>query len=210
MQQNLRVMWLSVLLMLLFGVVQAQQLRLGNLGTTATTKSAVLELASTNQGLLLTRVTPAAMAAAPLSSAPAGMIVFSTTDSSLYLRVGASWQKIVIPTVSQTYYSLAGAGTNTPITNPIKIIVDSVQNLSTGLPVVNIPSGFYTKIINIQATGAGGTNNTNSPIVTVSSFSLTKIQFAVTVGNSALVALLSGTVMDTDVTHKVYFTITGY
>ncbi len=203
-------MWLSILLLLLCSVTYAQQLRLGDLGTTTTNKAAVLELLSAKQGLLLTRLPSTALNGNPLNSAPAGMIVFITTDSSLYVRVGSTWQKITAPNSAQAYYSLAGAGTNTTLTSPLKIIVDSVQNISTGLPVVNIPSGFYTKIVNIQATGAGGTNNTNSPIVTVSSFSLTKIQFAVTVGNSALVALLSGTVMDTDVTHKVYFTITGY
>jgi len=203
-------MWLSVVLLLLCHVTHAQQLRLGDLGTTATNKSAVLELSSTNQGLLLTRVTQTSMTAAPLSSAPAGMIVFSTTDSSLYVRVGTTWQKITAPNSAQAYYSVAGAGTNTPLTSPLKIIVDSIPNISTGLPSVTLPTGFFTKIVNIQATGVGGTNNSNSPLVTVSSFSLTKIQFTVTVGNSALVALLSGMVMDTDVTHKVYFTITGY
>ncbi|SHM01587.1 hypothetical protein SAMN05444266_10681 [Chitinophaga jiangningensis] len=203
--------WLSVcMLVFLFNSVHAQQLRLGDLGTSVTSKAAVLELNSSKQGLLLTRVPGTALAAAPLNTAPAGMIVFNTTDTSLYVRVGSTWQKLTAPNVSPAYYSLAGAATNTILQTPMKIIVDSVTNISSGLPFVNIPAGFYTQIVNIQATAKGGNTANAVPIVAVYNYTTTRVTFAVIVGNPGLLGLGNSVVMDGDVTHKIYYTITGY
>ncbi|NIG56881.1 hypothetical protein [Chitinophaga sp. Cy-1792] len=201
---------LTGLLAFVVHVAVAQQLRLGDAGTT--TKAALLELYSSNQGLLLTRVAGTAMSAAPLNTAPAGMIVFNTTDSSLYVRVGVSWQKLTAPNLSPAYYSAAGAVANTPLTNQIKIITDSVavSGNTTGITTLVIPSGFYTKILNIQATARGSNTVTTAPMVAVSGYTTTSVNFVVTVGVGLLVGVLTSVAADTDNTHKIYYTITGY
>jgi hypothetical protein len=55
-------------------------------------KSSVLELESSNQGLLLTRVSDTTVAT--LASAPDGMLIYLTADSSLRIRRAHVWQKI--------------------------------------------------------------------------------------------------------------------
>ncbi|MBV7533859.1 hypothetical protein [Chitinophaga sp. sic0106] len=208
--------WLLVcMLVFLFNSVHAQQLRLGDLGTSVTSKAAVLELNSSKQGLLLTRVPGTALAATPLNTAPAGMIVFNTTDTSLYVRVGSTWQKLTAPNLtSPTFYSLANATTATPttsvITQPIKVITDSISNISTGFPFINLPAGFYTRILSVQATARGGTTPNTVPFVGILGITTTRITFAVVLGDPGILGLGNSVGMDAQTSHKIYFTITGY
>lgn len=90
MTRNLYLLPLGLLL-LWAASAQSQQLKLGT-NPYAINKSAVLELESSQQGLLLTRI--ADTASAPLNTAPDGMIIYFMPDSSLRLRKGGSWQKI--------------------------------------------------------------------------------------------------------------------
>ncbi|WP_291909882.1 hypothetical protein [Chitinophaga sp. CB10] len=208
--------WLSVcMLVLLFNSVHAQQLRLGDLGTSVTSKAAVLELNSTKQGLLLTRVPGTSLSAPPLNTAPAGMIVFNTTDSSLYVRVGSSWQKLTAPNAtSPAYYSLANATTAnptaSPITQQIKVITDSISNINGGFPFINLPAGFFTQILNVQATARGGSTPNTVPFVGILNISTTRITFAVVLGDPGILGLGNSVGMDSQTSHKIYFTITGY
>ncbi len=70
----------------------AQQLKLGN-NPSGINKSAVLELESTKQGLLLTRVSDTS--AAPLNIAPDGMLIYFTVDKTLLIRKGGFWRKLI-------------------------------------------------------------------------------------------------------------------
>ncbi len=79
---------------------EAQQLKLGN-HPTQINKAAILELESPNQGLRLTRADTSTVNAVIHTLSPAqkdatnGMIIFQTKDSSLYLRSGGTWQRVV-------------------------------------------------------------------------------------------------------------------
>ncbi|MGX5817629.1 hypothetical protein ACWKWU_05505 [Chitinophaga lutea] len=58
---------------------------------------ALLELISTNKGLMLPRVSTAAMNAHPLDTSAAGMIVYNLTDNNFYVKKGAaaaSWTRL--------------------------------------------------------------------------------------------------------------------
>lgn len=68
--------------------VRAQQLKLGD-NPFSIDKSALLQLDSKNQGLLLPRITDTT--SATLNTAPDGMIIFFPPDSSLLVRKGGSW-----------------------------------------------------------------------------------------------------------------------
>jgi hypothetical protein len=80
---------------------KAQQLKLG-VNPTRINKAAVLELESGNQGLLLTRVDTLAVnlvieeLSASQRDSTNGMIIFQVSDSSLYLRKGGYWKKLVL------------------------------------------------------------------------------------------------------------------
>lgn len=75
----------------------AQQLKLG-LDPTAVTQSALLELNSNSQGLLLNRVSKATVSTGgALANAPDGMLVFinDATEKSLYVKKNGAWKKMV-------------------------------------------------------------------------------------------------------------------
>jgi hypothetical protein len=80
------------------------QLKLGSTPASIN-KASVLELESTQQGLLLTRV--ADTTSAPLNTAPDGMLIFFTVDKTLLIRKGGFWKRIIdltlLPTNSWTY-----------------------------------------------------------------------------------------------------------
>lgn len=84
---------------------QSQQLKLGA-NPHAVNKSALLELESSRQGLLLTRITDTSLA--PLTTAPDGMIIYFTPDSTLRLRKGGAWRKMT--DVSNGAWVLGGNG----------------------------------------------------------------------------------------------------
>ncbi|HEU4554949.1 MAG TPA: hypothetical protein VFS25_19015 [Chitinophaga sp.] len=86
----IRIAALAGLLICLHTALQAQQLKLGT-SPTVIQKSALLELESTKQGLLLTRISDTL--SAPLNTAPDGTIIFFTPDKSFRVRSNGSWQK---------------------------------------------------------------------------------------------------------------------
>jgi len=83
---------LVMLLMLITTVTQAQQLKLGANPSTLQ-KSALLELESTSQGLLLTRISDTTQST--MTSSPDGMLIFSKYDNTLRLRANGYWQKVL-------------------------------------------------------------------------------------------------------------------
>lgn len=95
---------LALLFSGLFTVAHAQ-LKVGdNPGTI--NKSSVLELESTRQGLLLTRITDTLQA--PLTTAPDGMIIFLTTDQSLRVRSNGAWVRLSSVAEAAANWSLKG------------------------------------------------------------------------------------------------------
>jgi len=73
-------------------VLFAQQLKLGD-NPSNLQKSALLELESKSQGLLLPRISDTTQAT--IKTAPDGMIIFLTLNNSLYIRANGSWQKLI-------------------------------------------------------------------------------------------------------------------
>jgi hypothetical protein len=86
------------------------QLKIGD-NPTSISKSSILELESSRQGLLLPRLTDTADINA--LTPPDGMIIFLTTDKSLRLRSNGSWKKIADLAAANANWSLKGnAGTD--------------------------------------------------------------------------------------------------
>lgn len=90
---------LLCLLMLSSAYVGAQQLKLGKNPTTIE-KSALLDLNSDKQGLLLPRISDYTVA--PLNAAPDGMIIYYVPDKLLYIRKNGTWKKLVDETTAIT------------------------------------------------------------------------------------------------------------
>ena len=103
------------------------QLKIGNNPTTINSNS-ILELESTNKGLLIPRVAlQATNNAAPLSSFVAGMMIYNTATAGdvtpgFYVSNGSSWTKLDNQTSTNIYNSdgtLSGARTITMGNNPL-------------------------------------------------------------------------------------------
>lgn len=83
---------LGLCTLLLPALVHAQQLKLGA-APSVIEKSALLDLNSDKQGLLLPRVND--YSAAPLSTAPDGMLIYNVPDKLLYIRKNGIWRKLI-------------------------------------------------------------------------------------------------------------------
>ena len=88
---------LLCMLMLIAAYASAQQLKLGKNPTTIE-KSALLDLNSDKQGLLLPRITDYTIA--PLNTAPDGMLIYYVPDKLLYIRKNGTWKKLVDETTA--------------------------------------------------------------------------------------------------------------
>src|SRR5258706_9741440 len=82
-----------VLLLLLSRSVFAQQLRLGD-NPYSVEKSAVLELSSNNQGLLLPRISDTT--SINLLNPPDGMVIYFIPDKRLLLRSNGHWKELTV------------------------------------------------------------------------------------------------------------------
>jgi len=127
---------LAVLLAGVSAGLQAQQLKLGN-NPAVIQKSALLELESPTQGLLLTRISDTS-ATSPISAASDGTIIYFTPDSSLRVRAGGKWLKVNtgVGTGTGTVTldgDLTGTGTGTvPATiNNQAVTFTKIQNINT-------------------------------------------------------------------------------
>lgn len=87
------------LLMLCAAYVNGQQLKLGS-NPTVLEKSALLDLNSDKQGLLLPRVNNYGIA--PLNTAPDGMLIYYVPEKVLYVRKNGAWRKLVDETIAIT------------------------------------------------------------------------------------------------------------
>lgn len=88
------------------------------IGTTTPNPDSVLDISSTNKGVLLPRIPlTSAGSSAPLASNVSGMLVYNTTSGSglmpgFYFNDGASWQKPAITSVGDIKYSFNPADHN--------------------------------------------------------------------------------------------------
>lgn len=152
---------LTALLLAAFHLTRAQELKLGS-NPTVINKASILELESTTRGLLLPRIPDTTVA--PLTTAPDGMVIYFTVDSSLYVRKGGAWQKVVdkkyltgLPTSSGTVTSVSAsvpAGMNvtvgTPTTTPSIAITTALNG-----PLRGTGTGFTTGSINLTSEVSG-------------------------------------------------------
>lgn len=101
----------AVLLVLLCGSVAfSQQLKLG-LNPVTIQKSAILELQSSNQGLLLARLPDTA--SINTLSPPDGMAIYLAPANQLYLRSNGYWKAIPFASALNNYWSVNGNETGT-------------------------------------------------------------------------------------------------
>lgn len=108
-----RVLFMSGMLMTAFNA--DAQLKVGD-RPYSINKASVLELESDRQGLLLPRVQPGMLTAAPLNTAPDGMIVIvenaTHQDQVLYLRKDGNWVKLATLDESALNWSREGNTVN--------------------------------------------------------------------------------------------------
>lgn len=137
---------LTVLLILLSETVRSQQLRLGDNPYTVE-KSAVLDLVSTNQGLLLPRITDTTLI--DVLNPPNGMIIYFVPTNKLLIRTNSQWQ----PIASENYLKLTNL-TDVTVTLPSSgqllqyngsTWVNTTPSYLTSIDTTNI-TNFYQKV----------------------------------------------------------------
>lgn len=85
--------------LLLLGSAVSAQLKVGS-NPSQINRSSILELESSRQGLLLPRIPGSNLGAAPLNTAPDGMIIYVPDSASLFVRKNALWQKMSVDSVA--------------------------------------------------------------------------------------------------------------
>ena len=168
----------TVLLLVLFGRQgMSQQMRLGS-NPWGNTKSAVLELHSTNQGLLFSRLTDTALINA--LNPPDGMVVFFSPTKSLLVRANGAWQSLAsttsidttnISSFSQKVRSRFSAGTGISYNSTTGIISNTgvtAVNGNTGALTLDTGyiSNFYQKVRGLFSAGSGITYNSTTGVIT--------------------------------------------
>ncbi|MBS0030499.1 hypothetical protein ACTJJ0_26645 [Chitinophaga sp. 22321] len=176
----------AALTLLLPLVSVAQQLKLGS-NPAAINKSAVLELESSKQGLLLTRITDTTVA--PLTTAQDGTILFYKGDNSLRVRSGGIWRKALFSidttdiasfsvkvrslfsgTAPITYSNgVIGISQASGTTNGYLSSTDwtTFNNKLSTIDTTNIPN-FYVKVRSLLNAGSGVTYNAVTGTISVS------------------------------------------
>lgn len=148
---------LSAVLILstLSGLKAVAQLKIGT-NPTQIQKSAILELESDRQGLLLTRLTDTALINA-ISPAPlAGMIIYlsKTPNPGLYLRTaGGYWQQLSGTGQDSTYWRLTG-NTGTDSTKDYLGTTDAhpVSIRANNTEAIHITQNGFLELPNVQST----------------------------------------------------------
>lgn len=115
---------LSLCAFLLPVLAHAQQLKLGS-APTVIEKSALLDLNSDKQGLLLPRVSNYSVA--PLNAAPDGMIIYYVPDKTLYVRKNGIWRKLIDETATTSGVTSVNGQTGPAVTLTTNNITESVN-----------------------------------------------------------------------------------
>ncbi len=116
------------------------------IGTQTPNNFAALEIAATNKGLLLPRLTTANMNALG-SSAPDGMIVYNTDQNGLFLRRSGSFVKLidVAATLTLPFSSTVNSSSN----------LFTVQNSGTGGAILATTNSNTTPALRAETNGTG-------------------------------------------------------
>ncbi|WP_143011541.1 hypothetical protein [Chitinophaga filiformis] len=137
----------------------AQQLKLGN-NPSVIKKSALLELESGSQGLLLPRISDTT--STTIKSSPDGMLIYLTLNNSLTVRSLGAWQSLGSPTFTLTG-DVTGTGTGTvasTISNQA-VTFAKMQNINTqkllGRYTAGLGSTQEVSLDNSLKFNAGGT-----------------------------------------------------
>lgn len=138
----IRICIVAGLLMLASTALQGQQLKLG-VNPTVIKKSALLELESTTQGLLLTRISDTTQAT--MTTSPDGMLIFSNYDNTLRIRANGYWQKLL------------SAG-------------NAITSLNGQLQPAQLLATSYTPAGTFQFTSAAGTHTLSIPDASVTQY----------------------------------------
>lgn len=151
------VKWIAavILLVLLNNTANAQQLRLGN-NPFGFEKSAVLELQSTNQGLLFPRIADTALI--NVLNPPDGMVIYHTSQKALLLRANGYWNRLTFNS-SLRLSNLLDVSIASPSSGQIlryngTAWVNFTPNYLTSVDTSNI-SNFYTKVRSLFSAGTG-------------------------------------------------------
>lgn len=177
---------LPVALALLLPLFSVAQLKLGN-NPSIINKASLLELESTRQGLLLTRITDTTLA--PLTTAQDGTILFYNGDNSLRVRSNGAWEKALFAidttdianfgvkvrslfsgTAPITYNNgVIGISQASGTTNGYLSSADwtTFNNKLSTIDTTNI-ANFYVKVRSLLNAGSGITYNNVTGTISVS------------------------------------------
>jgi hypothetical protein len=144
--------------LMLAGAAANAQLKIGD-NPTSISKSSILELESTRQGLLLPRLTDTA--AINLLAPPDGMIIYLIADKSLRLRSNGTWKKIADLSDAASNWSLKGNAGTDPATEfigtsdgqPFVMRIDASGNIGIGTnnPTAKLNVDGSVKLQNLAA-----------------------------------------------------------
>ena len=76
------------------------------IGTNTPNASALLDISSTTKGLLIPRMTTTQMNA--IATPAAGLLIFNTTDSLMYVRKNSGWSKLNSTVTGSSTWAAAG------------------------------------------------------------------------------------------------------
>lgn len=151
-----------LLLCLLFsGVVAGQQLRLGK-HVLALQKSAILELESDNQGLLLPRITDTALINA--FSPPDGMVIFYQPLRKFMVRSNSRWTPLGGRLADQEDVTISSPSAGQLLRYDGSKWVNTTPTYLSSVDTSNIAS-FYLKVRGLMTAGTGITYNQNTGVI---------------------------------------------
>lgn len=159
------VLVLIILVFILFAPAGfAQQLRLGD-NPAGVEKSAVLELVSTNQGLLLPRITDSSLINA--LNPPNGMVIYYAPSNKILIRSNFAWQEVVSAN-NMRFSTLADAQINLPSNGQILTYnngrwVNTTAPFLTQIDTTDI-ANFSQKVIGIFSGASPISINANGQI----------------------------------------------
>ncbi|HSU29533.1 MAG TPA: hypothetical protein VLJ68_14195 [Chitinophagaceae bacterium] len=146
-----KIKWISLCAFFLFvdRFAEAQQLRLGD-NPASVEKSAVLDLVSTNQGLLLPRLTDTAQINS--MNPPSGMIIYYTPASKILVRTNGYWQPLT-SSEAMRLSNLGDASITTPSAGQLlqyngSVWVNTTPNYLSSIDTSNI-ANFSHKVIGL-------------------------------------------------------------
>ena len=138
-QPNLYAVQLLILLLFISPFAFAQQLKLGD-NPGIMQKSALLELDSKMQGLLLPRISD--ITQPTLQSSPDGMIIYFIPNQSLYVRANNTWQKLLPE--GNTITSLNGQTSSVQLLKTTNVAGTYAITSTAGNHTLNIPNATAT------------------------------------------------------------------